>query len=385
MSTERPAINNKARVVVAMSGGVDSSVAAALLVEEGYDVVGIMMRLWSDSLETAAPVVNRCCTPDQMADARRVADHLNIPFYVLDAQSQFREAIVQSFIDDHQHGRTPNPCIACNRKIRFGFLLQHAQALGAQFMATGHYARKRENNGSYQLIKGMDSSKDQSYVLYALNQQKLAHVLFPVGEFEKAEVREMARKFDLPVASKHDSQDLCFVVDGDNKGFLQRYAGNGFSAGPIVDQSGSELGRHDGLPFYTIGQRKGLGISSGQPLYVLRKDFSTNRIIVGPREALHEDLLHVRDLNWISGTAVSAKRPVQIKIRYKTTSVTGHIHLEDNGEALVRLMEPVSGVTPGQGAVFYDGEVCLGGGIIADLHSSYAGRTPSTEESMGEH
>ncbi|MFN2122466.1 MAG: tRNA 2-thiouridine(34) synthase MnmA [Candidatus Promineifilaceae bacterium] len=385
MSTERPAVNNKARVVVAMSGGVDSSVAAALLVEEGYDVVGIMMRLWSDSLETAAPVVNRCCTPDQMADARRVADHLNIPFYVLDAQSQFREAIVQPFIDDHQHGRTPNPCIACNRKIRFGFLLQHAQALGAQFMATGHYARKRENNGSYQLIKGMDSSKDQSYVLYTLNQQKLAHVLFPVGEFEKAEVREMARKFDLPVASKHDSQDLCFVVDGDNKGFLQRYAGNGFSAGPIVDQSGSELGRHDGLPFYTIGQRKGLGISSSQPLYVLRKDFSTNRIIVGPREALHEDLLHVRDLNWISGTAVSAKRPVQIKIRYKTTSVTGHIHLEDNGEALVRLMEPVSGVTPGQGAVFYDGEVCLGGGIIADLHSSCADRTPSTEESTGEH
>ena len=385
MNTERPVASNKARVVVAMSGGVDSSVAAALLVEAGYDVVGIMMRLWSDTLETAAPIVNRCCTPDQMADARRVADHLDIPFYVLDAQSQFREAIVQPFIDDHQHGRTPNPCINCNRKIRFGFLLQHAQALGAQFLATGHYARIRENNGSYQLLKGLDTSKDQSYVLYTLNQQKLAHVLFPVGEFDKAEVREMARQFGLPVASKHDSQDLCFVVDGDNKGFLQRYAGKGFTSGPIVDQNGSELGRHDGLPFYTIGQRKGLGISSSKPLFVLGKDFSTNRIIVGPREALHEDRLRVRDLNWISGMVVSDEREVQIKIRYKTTAVTGHIHLADKGEAVVKLKEPVSGVTPGQGAVFYDGDVCLGGGIIADLHSSYTGQSLSTEKSMGEH
>jgi tRNA-specific 2-thiouridylase len=374
MSTKRSNADSSARVVVAMSGGVDSSVAAALLVEAGYDVVGIMMRLWSDTIETAAPAVNRCCTPDQMADARRVADHLNIPFYVLDAQSQFREAIVQPFLGDHEHGRTPNPCIACNRQIRFGFLLQHAQALGAQFLATGHYARKRESSGSYQLLKGLDPAKDQSYVLYTLNQRKLAHVLFPVGEYEKIEVREIAHKFDLPVATKHDSQDLCFVVDGDNKGFLQRYAGNGLVPGPIVDQSGSELGQHDGLALYTIGQRKGLGISAGEPLYILRKEFSANSIVVGPREALQKNHLRVRDLNWISGSAVSAGRQLQVKIRYKTRAVNGHFITDDAGGATVKLSEPVSGVTPGQGAVFYDGDVCLGGGIIADLPSTYPGQ-----------
>ena len=355
------------RVVIAMSGGVDSSVAAALLVQQGYDVIGIMMRLWSDSIESGSPAANRCCTPDQMADARRVADHLNIPFYVLDAQSQFRNSIVQPFIDEHQAGRTPNPCIACNRQIRFSFLLRHAQAVGAQFLATGHYAQVKRTEDFYELLKGTDPNKDQSYVLYTLNQEKLAHIMFPVGGFIKEQVRELAEEFGLPVATKHDSQDLCFVVDGDHKGFLQRHSESGFVAGLIVDQNGNELGYHDGLPFYTIGQRKGLGVSADRPLYVLRKDKKNNAIVVGARPALEKKSFRVRDLNWISGTAISDGKQVEIKIRYKAKMVSGHVLLGGNNEATIELANPLSGVTPGQGAVFYDGEVCLGGGIISDL------------------
>ena len=368
------------RVVVAMSGGVDSSVAAALLVQQGYEVIGIMMRLWSDSIESSSPLVNRCCTPDQMADARRVADHLNIPFYVLDAQSQFRSSIVQQFIDEHLAGRTPNPCIACNRKIRFGYLLGHAQALGAQFLATGHYARVKRTNESYELLRGTDPNKDQSYVLYTLTQEKLARVLFPVGEFVKEHVRELAKEFGLPVAAKHDSQDLCFVVDGDHKGFLQRHGENGFAPGLIVDQEGNELGQHEGLPFYTIGQRKGLGISADRPLYILHKDKARNAIVVGSRDALGQKQFHVRDINWISGVPVTAEKQIETKIRYKARAVPGLIDQSSSSEAIVKLSSPASGVTPGQGAVFYDGDICLGGGIISDkLEDSISLLPVSTE------
>ena len=354
------------RVVVAMSGGVDSSVAAALLVQQGYEVIGIMMRLWSDNAGSGAPTVNRCCTPDQMADARRVANHLNIPFFVLDTQEQFRSTIVQHFIDEHKAGRTPNPCIACNRRIRFSFLLEHARALGADFLATGHYARIRKRNNRYELLKGVDPGKDQSYVLHVLNQEKLARVLFPIGVFQKKRVRELAEEFGLPVAGKHDSQDLCFISDGNHRAFLKRHDENGVVTGPIIDQDGRKLGEHDGLPFYTIGQRKGLGISADQPLYVLQKDRAKNAIVVGPPEALEQEGFLVRDLNWIAGEPVAAGKQVDIKIRYKATAVCGFVSQEAAGNAVVKLMRPVRGVTPGQGAVFYDGEICLGGGIIAD-------------------
>jgi tRNA-specific 2-thiouridylase len=361
--------SNKKRVVVAMSGGVDSSVAAALLVEQGFDVIGIMMRLWSESIPLKSPVANRCCTPDQMADARRVADHLGIPFYVLDTQSQFRQTIVQQFIDDHNAGLTPNPCIACNRHIRFSFLLQHAQALGAQFLATGHYARIRQTGDHFDLLKGRDPNKDQSYVLYTLTQEKLAQILFPVGDYIKDDVRALARDFSLPVAAKHDSQDLCFVADGDHKGFLQRHNAIGYVQGPIFDQSGKQLGQHAGLPLYTIGQRKGLGISADQPLFVLKKDRARNALIVGPREALERTLFCVRDLNWISGDPVPAEQLVEIKIRYKATAVPGHVYKNMNGTAEIKLAKPARGITPGQGAVFYIDDVCLGGGIITNQHN----------------
>ncbi len=364
--SEMQQANNKKRVVVAMSGGVDSSVAAALLVEQGYDVVGMMMRLWSEpGIGPAAPA-NRCCTPDQMADARRVAGLLGIPFYVVDVQDHFRQTIVQFFIDEHEYGRTPNPCIECNRQIRFTYLLERALALDADYLATGHYAQVVHTPSGYQLRKGHDEHKDQSYVLHVLDQDKLGKALFPIGSYTKPEVRELAQKFGLPVASKSESQDLCFLGDGDYRRFLQEYSQKASQPGPILTSGGEELGQHEGLPFYTIGQRKGLGISASVPLFVLRKDVARNALIVGPKSELGQQTLIARDVNWLSGQPPQEPIEAQIKIRYKAKGIQGTVVNLGNGRSQVTFHEPVFGVTAGQGAVFYDGDVCLGGGIIAD-------------------
>lgn len=357
--------SNSNRVVVAMSGGVDSSVAAALLVEQGYEVVGMMMRLWSEPGSNGAPIANRCCTPDQMADARRIADQLNIPFYVLDTKEHFRQTIVQFFIDEHAQGRTPNPCIECNRQIRFTYLLNQALALDANYLATGHYARIRHSPDGYQLLKGVDESKDQSYVLHVLNQEKLAQTLFPVGDYTKVEVRELARKFGLPVASKHDSQDLCFLGDGDYRRFLREY-GASQKSGPIMDGHGRILGQHAGLSNYTIGQRKGLGISAPEPMFVLQKDARQNALIVGTRDELGQQTLVAQDVNWLAGTPPSGPISAQVKIRYKAKGVAALVEDVGNGRVHVQFQEPVFGITAGQGAVFFDGDICLGGGIIAE-------------------
>lgn len=356
---------NPNRVVVAMSGGVDSSVAAALLVEQGYEVIGMMMRLWSEPNCDGEEAANRCCTPGQMADARRIADQLNIPFYVLDTQAHFRQTIVQYFIDEHAQGRTPNPCIQCNRQIRFSYLLEQALALDANYLATGHYARIRQTEVGYQLLKGIDETKDQSYVLHVLNQEKMAHTLFPVGEYTKAEVRELACKFGLPVASKHDSQDLCFLHDGDYRRFLREY-GPAQSPGPIVDGNGRTLGQHTGLTNYTIGQRKGLGISAPIPLYVLQKDAEQNALIVGTRDELGQQSLTASDVNWLAGAPPTQPITAQVKIRYKAKGVAARVEDVGNGRVRVHFQEPVFGITAGQGAVFYDGDICLGGGIITE-------------------
>ena len=358
--------NQNKRVVVAMSGGVDSSVTAALLVEQGYEVIGMMMRLWSEPSCNGSTAVNRCCTPDQMADARRIAKQLDIPFYVIDTQDHFRQTIVQHFIDEHAAGRTPNPCIACNREIRFTFLLDHARALDADYLATGHYARVHHSSDGYKLLKGKDNHKDQSYVLHVLTQEKLAHVLFPIGEYTKPEVRELARRFDLPVASKSDSQDLCFLGDGDYRRFLQEYSEQPFPAGPILDTNGQELGQHDGLPSYTIGQRKGLGISAPQPMFVLEKDINLNAIIVGTREQAGQQALIANQVNWLSGQAPAGPIHAGVKIRYKAKAVGAMVTDLGNGRCQVTFDEPVFGITAGQGAVFYDGDECLGGGIISN-------------------
>lgn len=364
------------RVVVAMSGGVDSSVAAALMVEQGYDVVGIMMRLWAEDGENASGY-NRCCTPDQMNDARRVADKLGIPFYVLDTQKVFKNTIVQFFAEQYSRGVTPNPCLECNRYIRFEWLLNNALALDADYLATGHYARIRKGaDGKIQLLKGRDEAKDQSYVLSVMGQAQLSHTLFPVGEYDKPRVRELAVKFGLPVASKHDSQDLCFLSDGNYRRFMREHgpafvgerAAQVTTPGPIMTRRGEVLGQHTGLLDYTIGQRKGLGLSSAEPLYVLALDAANNTLIVGTKDELGRDCLTANRVNWIAGGPPEGPIRAQVKIRYKAQPAPATITPVAEARVEVRFDAPLRDITAGQGAVFYDGEVCLGGGIITSTN-----------------
>jgi tRNA-specific 2-thiouridylase len=343
-----------------MSGGVDSSTAAALLVEQGYEVFGLMLRLWS-----APDHGNRCCSPEDMAMARRVAAHLEIPFYALDVQQRFKQAVVDPFLDDYLAGITPNPCLNCNRTIRWGFMHSKATAMGADYLATGHYARLERQDGSVKLLRALDRSKDQSYVLSLLPQEKLARSLFPLGELTKDQVRDKAQGFQLPVADRPDSQDLCFVGQSDYRQFLIEQRGETFlGPGKIVNAHGQTLGQHEGLAFYTIGQRKGLGISASEPLYVLEKKPATNTLVVGPREFLGRTRFAVTQVNWVSGQI--PQRPIQadVRVRYKAREVGGLIVMVSDTEAEIELTDSVPDITPGQAAVFYHGEECLGGGII---------------------
>jgi tRNA-uridine 2-sulfurtransferase len=347
-----------------MSGGVDSSVAAALLVEQGYDVVGMMMRLWSEET-ISGRTFNRCCTPDQMADARRIADKLKIPFYVLDTKDVFRSTIVEYFIDQHRQGVTPNPCIECNRQIRFDFLQKNALALEAEYLATGHYARVgRSDDGRFLLKKGLDDNKDQSYVLSVMGQAQLAHAMFPVGEYTKPAVRELAAKFNLPTASKHDSQDLCFLGDGDYRRFLGQYAPEVMVAGPIVRRDGTVIGEHQGLANYTIGQRKGLGVQAADPLYVIGMNPQGNALVVGTADELGSRELTAKRVNWVSGETPTGPFRADVKIRYKAAPVEALIEPLKDDRMRVTFDIPLRDITPGQGAIVYDGDVCLGGGII---------------------
>lgn len=350
------------KVVVAMSGGVDSSVAAALLKEQGYEVVGMMMRLWS---EPGKEESNRCCTPDSMAQARRVAALLDIPFYVIDAKDVFRETVVEYFLEGYARGETPNPCLICNRKIRWTFLLDHALALGAEYMATGHYVRLRSTvNGQIELLRAVDRSKDQSYVLHVLNQEKLKHALFPVGHYTKPEIRQIAEKHGLPTASRKDSQDLCFLAGDDYRNFLQRNAAEMLKPGEIVTRDGRSLGGHSGLANYTIGQRKGLGVASPVPLYVLGKNASDNTLIVGTQDELGSTELTARDVTWVSGDVPLEPFRAEVKIRYTAKEADAWVMPVVGDQAQVRFDAPQRDVTAGQAAVFYQGELLLGGGII---------------------
>ena len=349
------------RVVVAMSGGVDSSVAAALLVEQGFDVIGMMLRLWS---EPGMQSANRCCTPDAMAQAKRVAAQLGIPFYAIDAQEPFYNQVVQFFIDGYTKGITPNPCLMCNRYIRWDFLLNHALAFGADFMATGHYARLQHKSGRIQLLKAVDDSKDQSYVLHVLNQEQLSKAQFPLGVYTKEEVRQLAKKFDLPVAERPDSQDLCFLGNGDYREFLLRNVKDFINGGLIHNSQGEVIGKHDGLAMYTIGQRRGLGLSSPSPLYVIEKDIERNVLIVGSKEDLHQRKLLAKDVNWVSIEPPTSPLHAQVKIRYKAKTEWASIYPAESGYTELIFDHKISSITPGQAAVFYDNEICLGGGII---------------------
>src|SRR5690349_4866422 len=348
------------KVVVAMSGGVDSSVAAALLKEQGYDVIGMMLRLWS---EPGKEDSNRCCTPDSMAQARRVAAKLDIPFYVIDAKDIFHKTVVQYFLDGYARGETPNPCLVCNRQIRWTFLLDHALALGADFMATGHYVRIRKAESGYQLWRAVDKSKDQSYVLHVLNQEKLARALFPIGDYPKTEIRAIAEKFGLPTASRKDSQDLCFLAGEDYRNFLQRNAAEMLQPGEILTREGRAVGTHTGLANYTIGQRKGLGLASLVPLYVLGKDSTTNALIVGTQEELGSRELIAREVNWQVELPQEPFR-AEVKIRYTAREAGALVTPIESDQVLIQFDEPQRDITAGQAAVFFQGDLLIGGGII---------------------
>lgn len=351
------------KVVVAMSGGVDSSVAAALLKEQGYDVVGMMLRLWS---EPGKEDSNRCCTPDSMAQARRVAAKLDIPFYVIDAKDVFHKTVVQYFLDGYARGETPNPCLICNRQIRWTFLLDHALALGADYMATGHYVRiKRNENGESELLRAVDRSKDQSYVLHVLDQEKLKHALFPVGDYPKPEIRQIAERYGLSTATRKDSQDLCFLAGEDYRNFLKRNAAEMLQEGEIVSRDGKVLGRHNGLANYTIGQRKGLGVASSVPLYVITKQAAHNTLVVGTLEELGSRELTARDVNWVSGNVPEESFRAEVKIRYTAKEAAATVMPMNNGEkAQVWFDAPLRDITAGQAAVFFQGDAMIGGGII---------------------
>ncbi len=393
-----------ARIVVAMSGGVDSSVAAALLKEQGHEVIGIMLRLWSepgvieeedDGVERV--VQNKCCSLESVDDARRVARMLDMPFYLVNVEQEFKNKIVDSFYEDYVAGRTPNPCLTCNRHIRFTVLLNRALALDADYLATGHYVRVDDHpiTGKRRLRRAVDPDKDQSYVLHVLNQHQLSHACFPLGGYTKSQVRAMAAERSMTVATKAESQEICFVAQNDYRGFIDRYAaakgeyepelvGAGISAaagvapstkplitlpkpGPIYDQQGKPLGRHRGLAYYTIGQRKGLGITSNEPLHVLKIDADRNAIIVGPSTALEKTTFVVGNMHYLSGESPTSPFDALVRVRYKAPEQPALVTPIEGNRVQVILKNPQRAITPGQAAVFYggmDGDEVLCGGII---------------------
>jgi tRNA-specific 2-thiouridylase len=360
---------NKPLVAVAMSGGVDSSVAAALLVKQGYEVVGITLQIWQES--QTDPRHSGCCSLGAVVDARRVAKILGIPHYVLNFRQQFAQTVIADFIAEYQRGRTPNPCVQCNRYVKFDAFLQKADELGAQYIATGHYARIQydEKGGRWLLLKAVNREKDQSYVLYPMTQAQLARTLFPLGELpSKTETRALARELGLPVADKPDSQEICFVAEaGGYRAFLQSRVPDSMRPGNIRDVHGNLLGRHPGVAFFTIGQRRGLGLSGHQePLYVVDIDAQNNVVVVGTKEHLYCRRFLVEGVNWIAVENLTKPLAVEARIRYNMHEAPATLFPHELPDCVeVEFESPQRAVTPGQAAVFYRGEVVVGGGTIA--------------------
>lgn len=354
------------KALIAMSGGVDSSVSALLMKEKGYECIGCMMKLY-DNEDAGLCRTRTCCSLDDVQDARSVADRLGIPFYVLNFKDDFREKIISKFIKSYENGVTPNPCIDCNRYMKFDKLYDRAMEYGCEKIVTGHYARIERVKEGYLLKKAIDDTKDQSYVLYSMTQEQLKHTEFPIGELKKIQVRKIAKENSFINEDKPDSQDICFVPDGDYVGAIKRLSGKEYESGLIRDMEGNIRGHHDGIIRYTIGQRKGLRISSDRPLYVCNIDADNNEVIVGSNENLYSKEVHVKNVNWISPWLISDGMKVKTKIRYRQKEQSAILNLskESDDEATIVFDEPQRAVTKGQAAVIYLGDIVLGGGIIS--------------------
>ena len=359
------------KALIGMSGGVDSSVAAFLTKEMGYDCIGATMRLFgNDAL--GEDQESTCCSLDDVEDARSVCRRMGIPHYAFNFQDDFRSCVMEKFVRCYESGLTPSPCIDCNRYLKFGAMLRRARELGCRYVVTGHYARIRrdEATGRYLLYKAADPQKDQTYFLYPLTQDMLAHTLFPLGELTKPQVREIARAQGFVTARKHDSQDICFVPDGDYLAFMERFTGKTYPQGNYLDRQGHVVGRHQGAVRYTIGQRKGLGLALGAPVYVCGKDMATNTVTVGPNEALFYKALRATDWNWFPFPALTEPRRCTVKIRHSQTETPAVVFPEGDGFARVEFDTPLRAVTPGQAVVLYDGDTVLGGGTITEALAS---------------
>lgn len=356
------------KALIAMSGGVDSSVAAHLMVQQGYDCIGATMRLFDNSILPEAQE-STCCSLDDIEDARSVAYRLGMPYYVFNFTGDFQEKVIEKFIRCYECGATPNPCIDCNRYLKFEHLLDRAKTLGCEYVVTGHYAKitKDPDTGRYLLYKAVDSSKDQSYFLYSLTQEQLAHVKLPLGEMTKEQARKIAQDAGFINARKRDSQDICFVPDGDYVAFMERYTGKSYPKGDFLDLKGNVVGKHQGAVCYTIGQRKGLGLAMGEPVYVCRKDMEANTVTVGPDEALYSISLRANDWNWFPFPELTQPIRVSAKVRYRHNAQPATVYPEENGFARVVFDAPQRAITTGQAVVLYQDDLVIGGGTITEV------------------